>query len=86
MGSLFVLFGYFAPDVVLPVASALAGAVGFVMVVGRARSGWLRGGIRARRGHAGGIAREADPERLDPAGHPEHETRIPQERVTIRGN
>jgi hypothetical protein len=46
MGSLFVLFGYFAPDVLLPVASALAGVVGFVMMVGRAPFRFARRGIR----------------------------------------
>lgn len=31
-----VFFAYFAPEVALPMASALAAAVGFIMLVGRA--------------------------------------------------
>jgi hypothetical protein len=31
-----MVFAYFSPDVALPVASVLAAAVGFIMMVGRA--------------------------------------------------
>jgi hypothetical protein len=31
-----MLFAYFSPDVTLPVASILAGAFGFILMVGRA--------------------------------------------------
>lgn len=36
MGVSSMLFGYIGPEVVLPMASALAGVVGFVLMVGRA--------------------------------------------------
>jgi hypothetical protein len=35
-GSITMVFAYFAPEVALPVASAVAAALGFLMMVGRA--------------------------------------------------
>lgn len=62
MGSFFVLFAYFAPDMLLPVASALAGVVGVVMMVGRAPIRFVRRVIRrVARGVRGGRPRAARP-------------------------
>ena len=48
-----MILAYFSPDVVLPVASVFAAAVGFVMMVGRApfrlAARGLRSGIRSVR-------------------------------------
>lgn len=57
MGPFFVTFAYFAPDVILPVASALAGVAGFVMVVGRAPFRIAARGIRSVARGVGAIAR-----------------------------
>jgi hypothetical protein len=42
-----MILAYFTPDAILPVASILAGAVGFIMMVGRAPFRFLGRGIRA---------------------------------------
>ena len=42
-----MLFAYFAPEAVLPVASVLAAALGFVMMIGRAPFRLAARGIRA---------------------------------------
>ena len=70
MGSLFVLFGYFAPDVVLPMASALAGVVGFVMVVGRAPFRLAAGGIRSAARGVRALARGGQPRATRPRRAP----------------
>jgi hypothetical protein len=44
-----MLFAYFGPEVVLPVASVVAGAIGFVMMVGRAPFRFAARGLRAVR-------------------------------------
>ncbi len=46
MGVTTVLFGYIAPEVVLPMASALAGVIGFVLMVGRAPFRFAAKGLR----------------------------------------
>jgi hypothetical protein len=51
-----MLFAYFGPEVTLPVASVLAGALGFIMMVGRAPFRFIgrlfRGGSRKPKGAA----------------------------------
>jgi hypothetical protein len=42
-----MLFAYFTPEVVLPVASLVASVVGFVMMVGRAPFRLAARGVRA---------------------------------------
>jgi hypothetical protein len=42
-----MIFAYFSPEVALPVASALAAAVGFLMMVGRAPFRFAARGIRS---------------------------------------
>ncbi len=42
-----MILAYFSPDVVLPVASVLAAAVGFVMMVGRAPFRFAARGLRS---------------------------------------
>jgi hypothetical protein len=42
-----MLFAYFSPEVVLPVASVLAAVSGFVMMVGRAPFRYAARGFRA---------------------------------------
>jgi hypothetical protein len=42
-----MVFAYFAPEVALPVASAVAAALGFLMMVGRAPFRIAARGIRA---------------------------------------
>jgi hypothetical protein len=42
-----MILAYFTPEVALPVASALAAALGFLMMVGRAPFRWAGRGIRS---------------------------------------
>jgi hypothetical protein len=42
-----VIFAYIAPEVVFPVASVLAGIVGFIMMVGRAPFRFAAKGYRS---------------------------------------
>ncbi len=42
-----MLFAYFSPDVTLPVATFLAAAAGFIMMVGRAPFRFAARGIQA---------------------------------------
>jgi hypothetical protein len=42
-----MLFAYFSPEVTLPVATALAGAFGFLLMIGKAPFRWAGRGIRA---------------------------------------
>jgi hypothetical protein len=44
---IFMIFAYFAPEVVLPVASAVAAVVGFILLVGRAPFRFAGTGLRA---------------------------------------
>jgi hypothetical protein len=43
-----MIFAYFAPEVVLPMASVLAAGFGFIMMVGRAPFRILARSLRAR--------------------------------------
>jgi len=45
-----MVFAYFAPEVALPVASAVAAAVGFLMMVGKAPFQFAARAFRAAKG------------------------------------
>jgi hypothetical protein len=47
MGSPFVLFAYIGPDVALPLATMMAGVIGFILMVGRAPFRYAARGFRA---------------------------------------
>jgi hypothetical protein len=61
-----VLFAYISPDTVLPVASALAGLMGFLLMIGRAP---FRLAARGLRSAARGVRSLAKPSVTD-AGAP----------------
>jgi hypothetical protein len=42
-----MLFAYFTPEVTLPLATVLAGAFGFILMVGKAPFRWAGKGFRA---------------------------------------
>jgi hypothetical protein len=46
MGCLDVLFAYIGPEVALPMASMLAGMIGFILMVGRAPFRYAAKGLR----------------------------------------
>jgi hypothetical protein len=46
METLNVIFAYVGPEVALPLASAVAAAAGFVMMVGRAPIRWAKAGFK----------------------------------------
>ena len=47
MGDFYLFFAYVGPDVALPLASVLAGVIGFIMMVGRAPFRFAARGFRS---------------------------------------
>ena len=43
-----MIFAYFAPEPILPIASTLTAVVGFVLISARGAVVWLTRGVRAR--------------------------------------
>ncbi len=61
MGFQSVILAYVAPEVVLPLASAFAGVVGFLMILGRAPVRLAARGVRSITRSVRSIARRAEP-------------------------
>ena len=69
-----LIFAYVAPEVVLPLASVLAAAFGFVLMVGRTpfrlASKWLRAARKGREEVGASRGRRV-------SGSPSHQTEVP---------
>jgi hypothetical protein len=60
-----VIFAYFAPELTLPLASALAATVGFIMLVGRAPLRIAARGLRFVARPFRSVARVPDPPQVN---------------------
>jgi hypothetical protein len=70
MGFPYVFFAYVGPDVALPVASALAGVIGFLLMVGRAPFRMAARGIRGAARRVRTVVRGPDPGATRPPDEP----------------
>ena len=61
-----ILIAYFAPEVVLPVASVFAGLVGFLMMIGRAPFRLASKGFRSLKGGGRNAAKGPDHRTVQP--------------------
>jgi hypothetical protein len=65
-----LLPAYFAPEVAIPVVSALAGVVGFLMAIGRAPFRMVSKGFRRLTGGGKDAAKAPDQESVQPSQAP----------------